>query len=70
MTPHLNRLNETVLMIGHKIYFYGFYGKNEENNSQSNMKYSPFQKFDLDLQMVLEVKFSFLFRVTFVPALL
>ena len=23
MTPHLNRLNETVLMMGHKICFYG-----------------------------------------------
>ena len=57
-------------MIGRKICFYGFYGKNEENDSQSNMKYSPFQKIQLDLQMVLEVKFSFLFRVTFVPALL
>ena len=23
MTPHLNRLDETVLMVGHKIRFYG-----------------------------------------------
>ena len=23
MTPHLRRLDETVLMMGHKIYFYG-----------------------------------------------
>ena len=23
VTPHLNRLNETVLMMGHKIGFYG-----------------------------------------------